>query len=304
MRIRFVMQEIGIGLRRNLTMTVAVIVSVAVSLTLFGLALLIRAQVNQMKDYWYDKIEVSIFLCNDNSTQSLSCTNGAVTDDQRVSIQSDLNKLKPKLVNAVYYESQHQAYEQALHQFEDSPIAEFLVPEQLPESFRVKLTDPRRYREVAGQFEGRPGVAAVEDQRKILKPLFTVLSTLRNGALGLAIVMLFVAVLLIGNTMRVAAFSRRRETGIMRLVGASNFYIQLPFLLEGAVAGLIGAGLASFMVVLAKTIGIDRHLAPNFALTPFIGWDAVIGTMWVLLIFGTSMSVIASFITLRKYLRV
>lgn len=303
MRIRFVLQEIGIGLRRNLTMTVAVIVSVAVSLTLFGLALLTRAQVNQMKDYWFDKIEVSIFLCNDNSAQSLSCT-GAVTPDQRELIIKDLEALKPQWVKQWYYETQNEAYEKAVEQFKDSPIAEFLTPQQLQESFRVKLTDPRKYVEVADRFEGRPGVAAVEDQRKILKPFFTVLGTLRNGALGLAVVMLFVAVLLIGNTMRVAAFSRRRETGIMRLVGASNFYIQLPFLLEGAVAGLIGAGLASFMVVLAKTIGIDQHLAPNFALTPFIGWNAVISTMWVLLIFGTAMSVIASFVTLRKYLRV
>jgi len=303
MRIRFVMQEIGIGLRRNLTMTVAVIVSVAVSLTLFGLALLIRAQVNQMKDYWFDKIEVSIFLCNDNSAQSLSC-DGAVTPDQRAAIRDDLNKLKPDWVKEWYFENQQQAYENAVVYFKDSSIADFLVPEQLQESYRVKLTDPRRYLEVAGQFDGRPGVAAVEDQRKILKPFFTVLGTLRNGALGMAVVMLFVAVLLIGNTMRVAAFSRRRETGIMRLVGASNFYIQLPFLLEGAVAGLIGAGLASFMVVLAKTVGIDQHLARNFTLTPFIGWDAVISTMWTLLIFGTTMSVVASFVTLRKYLRV
>ena len=303
MRIRFVLQEIGIGLRRNLTMTIAVIVSVAVSLTLFGLALMIRAQVNQMKDYWFDKIEVSIFLCNDNSAQSLSC-DGAVTTDQRDSIEADLKKNMPQLVNQYYYETQQEAYEKAREQFKDSPIAEFLTPQQLQESFRVKLTDPRRYLEVAGQFEGRPGVAAVEDQRKILKPFFTVLGTLRNGALGLAVVMLFVAVLLIGNTMRVAAFSRRRETGIMRLVGASNFYIQLPFLLEGAVAGLIGAGLASVMVMMAKTIGIDQHLAPNFALTPFIGWNAVISTIWVLLFFGTAMSVIASFVTLRKYLRV
>jgi len=304
MRIRFVLQEIGIGLRRNLTMTVAVIVSVAVSLTLFGLALMIRAQVNQMKDYWFDKIEVSIFLCNDNSAQSLACADGAVTLDQRKSIKASLDALIPQSVKAYYYESQQAAYQKATEQFKDSPIADFLTPEQLQESFRVKLTDPRRYLEVAGAYEGRPGVAAVEDQRKILKPFFTVLSTLRNGALGLAVVMLFVAVLLIGNTMRVAAFSRRRETGIMRLVGASNFYIQLPFLLEGAVAGLIGAGLASLMVMLAKSIGIDRHLAPNLALTPFIGWPAVVSTIWVLLIFGTAMSVIASFVTLRKYLRV
>src|SRR5262245_59666542 len=174
----------------------------------------------------------------------------------------------------------------------------------MQDSFRVKLNDPTQYNVVAEQFQGRPGVNAVQDQRRILGPFFAILRVFQYGAAAISVVMLLVAVLLIANTMRVAAFSRRRETGIMRLVGASNFYIQLPFLLEGAVAGLIGAGLASIMVVLAKTIGIDQHLAPNFALTPFIGWDAEIRTLWVLLIFGIAMSVIASFVTLRKYLRV
>ena len=307
MRIRFVLQEVAIGLRRNLTMTLAVVISVAVSLSLFGVALLVRFQVETMKDYWYDRIEVSIFLCNEQAQQSaLGCAGGAVTEEQREAIRADLEKIQGEgqLVKEIYFETQDEAYERAKDQFKNSPIGEFVTPEQLQESFRVKLNDPSQYDLVAGQFQNRPGVQTVQDQREILAPFFAILRIFLYGAAGIAVVMLLVAVLLIGNTMRLAAFSRRRETGIMRLVGASNFYIQLPFLMEGAVAGFVGACFASVSVILLKSVGIDRLLAPNYKLTSYIGWDAVITTLWALFAFGVIMSVVASFITLRKYLRV
>lgn len=308
MRIRFVLQEIAIGLRRNLTMTLAVIISVAVSLSLFGVALLVRFQVETMKDYWYDKIEVSIFLCNEVSESSLGCSGGPATDDQKQAISTDLEKIQgageSKLVREVFFESQQEAYERAKEQFENSPIGEFITPDQLQESFRVKLNDPSKYDLVAGQFDNRQGVYAVQDQRRILEPFFSILKVFQYGAAGIAVVMLLVAVLLISNTMRLAAFSRRRETGIMRLVGASNFYIQLPFLMEGAVAGFVGAAFASVSVILLKAVGIDHFLAPNVTLTGWVGWNAVLTTLYFLFAFGVLMSVVASFITLRKYLRV
>ena len=307
MRLRFILQEIGIGLRRNLTMTLAVVISVAVSLSLFGVALLVRAQVSTMKDYWYDKVEVSIFLCNQKSQSVAGCASGPVTDEQKAAIRSDLDKLRGPngLVKQIYYEDKATAYERVKEQFKNSPIAEFVTPDQMQDSYRVKLNDPTQYEVVAEQFQGRPGVNAVQDQRRILDPFFAILRAFQYGAAAVAVVMLFVAVLLIGNTMRLAAFSRRRETGIMRLVGASNFYIQLPFLAEGAVAGFVGAAVASVAVILLKAIGIDHFVAPNVQITQnWIGWNAVIQTLITLFVFGVAMAVIASFITLRKYLRV
>jgi cell division transport system permease protein len=306
MRLRFVFQEIGIGLRRNLTMTLAVVISVAVSLSLFGVALLVRAQVSTMKDYWYDKVEVSIFLCNQKSQSIAGCAGGPVTEEQRASILSDLKKMQGQngLVKDIFQESKADAYKRVKEQFRNSPIAEFVTPDQMQDSFRVKLNNPTQYNVVAEQFQGRPGVNAVQDQRRILGPFFAILRVFQYGAAAISVVMLLVAVLLIANTMRVAAFSRRRETGIMRLVGASNFYIQLPFLMEGAVAGLAGALFASISVVLLKVVGIDQWLAPRLTLTAFVGWDAVVSTLLWLVVFGVAMSVIASFITLRKYLRV
>ncbi|MGH3344494.1 MAG: permease-like cell division protein FtsX [Carbonactinosporaceae bacterium] len=301
MRATFVFSEIGIGLRRNLTMTIAVIVSVAISLALFGAALLIRAQVDTMKSYWYDKVEVSIFLCKQNS-DAPGCQGGAITDEQRQKIDRELSSLSQ--VKKVYYESQQEAYDRFKDQFSDSALAKNITPDQMPESFRVKLNNPEKYEIVASLFTGREGVDQVQDQREVLEPIFRVLQVFQVIAIVVALLMLSVALLLIINTIRVAAFSRRRETGIMRLVGASNFYIQLPFLLEGAIAGLIGAVLASVFVVAIKIFGIDHYLAPTFRFMAFIGWDSVIATIPILMIVGVAMSGLASFATLRKYLRV
>ena len=302
MRAQFVASEVASGLRRNLTMSLAVIITVAVSLGLFGGSLLVRAQVDTMKDFWYDKVEVSIFLCSKGS-DTPSCGGDAVTDDQREQIKSDLESLRP-LVQEIYYESRKEAYQRFKEQFKDSPIAENVSEGALPESFRVKLSDPTKYDVVASAFAGRPGIELVSDQRQILDRFFRLLNGLQLIALLIAGAMLVVTVLLVVNTMRVAAFSRRRETSIMRLVGASNFYIQLPFLLEAAFGAAIGAAFAIVSLVLTKSILIDRILAPSFPFASFVGWDAVLTIAPILLLTGILLAGLAAFFTLRKYLRV
>jgi len=309
MRAKFVLGEVGTGLRRNLTMTIAVIITVAVSLGLFGGGLLVRAQVDQMKDYWYDKVEVSIFLCGKVS-EAQSCTAGAITKAQKAQIKEDLESLKPvveqvyPVVEQVYFESQAEAYARFQQQFKGSPLAENATVDQMPESFRVKLSDPTKYAVVASAFQGRPGVEDVRDQRQALDRLFKALGGLQAMALAIAIAMLIVTMLLIANTMRVAAFSRRRETSIMRLVGASNLYIQLPFLLEAATAAAIGAGFAVLSLVAVKKFLIDGVLAETFKFTSFVGWDTVWTIAPVVFLTGIVMASVAAFLTLRKYLRV
>ena len=157
---------------------------------------------------------------------------------------------------------------------------------------------------MASAFQGRPGIEQVNDQRQILDKFFRLLGGLQLIALLIALVMLVVTVLLIVNTMRVAAFSRRRETSIMRLVGASNFYIQLPFLLEAALAAALGALLAIGALVLMKSVIIDQVLAPSFQFTAFVGWDAIATIAPLIFITGVGLAGIAAFFTLRKYLRV
>ncbi|MFD4577191.1 permease-like cell division protein FtsX [Streptomyces sp. NPDC058417] len=305
MRAQFVLSEIGVGLRRNLTMTFAVVVSVALSLALFGGSLLMSDQVTTMKGYWYDKVNVSIFLCNKSDAESdPNCAKGAVTDDQKKQIKTDLGKMG--VVDQVTYESQDDAYKHYKEQFGDSPLASSLTPDQMQESYRIKLKDPEKYQVIATAFDGRDGVQSVQDQKGILDNLFGLLNGMNWAARAVMALMLVVALMLIVNTVRVSAFSRRRETGIMRLVGASGFYIQAPFIAEAAVAGLIGGTVACGFLVLARYFIIDNGLAlsEKLNLINFIGWDAVLTKLPLILATSLLMPALAAFFALRKYLKV
>ncbi|GCE02050.1 MULTISPECIES: permease-like cell division protein FtsX [Embleya] len=301
MRAQFVLSEIGVGLRRNLTMTIAVIVSVALSLTLAGAGLLLRVQVNEMKDFWYDRVEVSIFLCG-KSDHGPGCEGGEVSNEQREGFRAELSRMP--LVEKTYYETKQEAFQHFKEQNKESPISGSVTADQLPESFRVKLKDPTKYQVVASAFQGRPGVQSVQDQRKILEPFFKLLKNAQWAALGVMVFMLLVAILLIVNTARVSAFSRRRETGIMRLVGASNLYIQLPFIMESAIAGLLGGLMATGLLSAGFYFGVKQGLGQQFSAFDLIGWGPVLMTLPWLIVFGAVMSAIASFFTLLKYLKV
>jgi cell division transport system permease protein len=301
MRATFILSEISIGLRRNLTMTLAMIITTAVSLGFLGTAVLFNQQVNVMKDFWYDKVEVSVFLCGQDS-QEPSCAAGEVTQTQRDQIRSDLDGLPQ--VQRIYYESKRQAYKRFKQQFKNSAIVDNITPEQMPESYRVKLVNPEQFPVVASAFIGRDGVEEVQDQKALLERFFKVLKWVQWFAFGLAIMMVIVSVILIVNTIRVAAFSRRRETGIMKLVGASSFSIQLPFLLEGAISGFLGALLATLSFVMLKAVLVDRILAPNFPIARFITWGDVWLSSGAVFVIGVALAAIASFLALLKYLRV
>jgi cell division transport system permease protein len=281
-------------------MTFAVIVTVAISLSLLGIGLLSNSQVNAMKDYWYDKIEVSVFLCGSLS-ESPSCSGGVVTPEQRTSIKSDLEALP--VVQSVFYESQTEAFARFKERFKSSAIAQNVTADQLPESFRVKLKDPTQFDVVVSAFSGRPGVDVVQDQRSILEKFFQLLAVLRNGALIVGLLSVLTAALLISNTLRIAAFNRRRETGVMRLVGASSWSIQLPFLLEGVFAAFIGWMLASGLLAALKYV-VETKVAPLLTFTKFFGWGEVVLASGWLLLTGLVVSTIASVVTLRRYLKV
>jgi cell division transport system permease protein len=300
MRSQFVISEMAIGLRRNLTMTIAAILTSAIALSLLGFALVVYSQVGAMKDYWYGKVEVSVFLCQETS-DAPSCASGAVTAAQRAEIEADLKALPE--VDQVFYESQADAFVRFKEQFKNSAIVNNVTADQLPESFRVKLKDPKQFLVVASAVQGRQGVEEVADQKALLDKFFRVLNQLRNAALFVALAAVVAMILLIANTVQVAAFSRRRETGIMRLVGASNLYIQLPFILEGALAGLIGALAASGLVVTLVWLLVNK-IAPAFPFTNFIGMESALSISLVLVLIGIALSVLTSFVALRRYMRV
>ena len=300
MRAKFVLSEVGIGLRRNATMTFAVMITVAISLTLLGIGLLANSQVRVMKDYWYDKIEVSIFLCGSLSDSS-NCSKGVITADQKAQIQRDLNALP--VVEKVFYESQQEALTRFKERFKNSAISQNVTADQLPESFRVKLKDPTKFAVIESAFSGRPGVDIVQDQRAILDKFFKLLSVLRNGALAIGLASVLTASLLISNTLRIAAFNRRRETGVMKLVGASSFSIQLPFLLEGIFSAFVGWIFATGFLAIFK-VAVQSKVEPLLTFTQFFGWSDVWQASFWLFVTGIFVSSIASLLTLRRYLKV
>ena len=300
MRAGFLFKEVKIGLRRNLTMTFAVVITVAISLTLLGIGLLANSQVRVMKDYWYDKIEVSVFLCGTLS-ESPSCASGPVSQEQRDQIKVDI-EARP-VVDTVYYESQAEAFTRFQERFKDSAIAQNVTQDQLPESYRVKLKDPTQFAVMQSAFAGRPGVDSVQDQRSILEKFFKLLSVLRDGALAIGLASVLTAALLISNTLRIAAFNRRRETGVMKLVGASSFSIQLPFLLEGIISAIVGWVFSSGLLSAFKLL-VDSRIAPLLSFTKFFTWSDVWVASGILLITGLVVSTVASVATLRKYLKV
>jgi cell division transport system permease protein len=242
MRLQFMLSEIWIGLRRNLSIAVSVMLVTMVSVYLMGIGFLAQGQVNTLKGYWYDRIQVSIFMCGKDSLD-VNCDGKAVTDEQREALRSQLDEMKP-LVKNVYYESEQQAFDRFKDQYRNSPLSDYLKVGDIPQNFRVQLSDPKKYEVVVSAFDGAPGVGRVQDQQKTLDKLFKVMNVVTIGSLFLAGLMVLCSILLMATTIRQAAFSRRRETGIMKLVGASNFTIRLPFVMETVLAALAGTGLA------------------------------------------------------------
>ncbi len=304
MRLQFILSEIGLGLRRNLSMTISVILVTFVSLTFVGAAGLLQLQINQMKDDWYDKVEVSIFLCPSDS-DAPTCVGGEVTPDQTEALRDQLESesLAP-YVEQVYYESKDDAYVAFQERFADEWWAQGVTADQLQASFRVALVDPEQYQVVSDAFTGVAGVEEVRDQRQVIEPLILVLNRSSLVAAGLAAVMLLAAVLLITTTIRLSAMSRRRETGIMRLVGASNLFIQLPFMLEGAIAATIGAALSVAGLWFGVRYLVEDWLAGEVQFVQYIGTDAVWTIAPVLLVVAIALAAVSSVVTLSRYTKV
>ncbi len=304
MRLQFILSEIGLGLRRNLSMTVSVVLVTFVSLTFVGAAGLLQLQIDQMKDDWYDKVEVSIFLCPSDS-DAPTCAGGEVTPEQTEVLREQLESeaLEP-YVEQVYYESKDDAYVAFQERFADEWWAQGVTADQLQASFRVALVDPEQYQVVSDAFTGVSGVEEVRDQRQVIEPLILVLNRSSLVAAGLAAVMLLAAVLLITTTIRLSAMSRRRETGIMRLVGASNLFIQLPFMLEGAIAATIGAALSVAGLWFGVRYLVEDWLAGEVQFVQYIGTDAVWTIAPVLLVIAIGLAAVSSVVTLSRYTKV
>lgn len=302
MRLGLILGEVGQGLRRNLSMVVSVVLVTFISLTFVGTAILLQFQITQMKGYWYERSQVAVYLCTD--FDGGPCNNQAATQSQIDAVEKELNggTLEPYIEN-VEFETREQAYQNVLEQYEGTAIAELATPEILPEAFRVKLVNPDQAEIIIDQISGMPGVFEVQDARAFLDPIFTMINTLSLSAVGIAALMLVAAALLISTTIRLSAFSRRREISIMRLVGASNRFIETPFILEGVFAALIGSALAGVGLVVLTQFFVGGYLVGELPTIGFVGTSEALLVVPILLGLGAVLAALSASVAIRRYLK-
>jgi cell division transport system permease protein len=289
MRLNFVFTEVAAGLRRNLTMTIAMIMTTAISLAFFGAGLLVANQIGDMKTLYLDKLEVSVYLQDE------------ATPAQVKTLDTQL-KASPEVENVTYLDKAA-AFARFKKLFAGNPaLVNQASPDDLPATYLVKMKDPERYTVLAQQFpKGKNGVEEVQGQSEVLDRIFSLFNGIRNAAIALALLQALAALLLISNTIQVAAFNRRVETGIMRLVGASRWYTQLPFVLEAALAGLAGAIVGWLTLLGAKFLLVDKLLDSGTFVGVIPTWDmlSMINILGIMVLVGIALASVAGWFTLR-----
>jgi cell division transport system permease protein len=320
MQLRYVFSETRTGLRRNVSMTVALVVTIFISLTLVGMGLLLNAQANSAKQAWGDKLRLTVLLCNDSIAPPAPATGttpdkgqgrcgaGAVTASEKQHIQTEIHGSAQ--VKNYTYRSKAAAFE-IWKKIYDAPRSQAervafqtVTVDTMPESYLVTLKNPNDYAGVESDLSGLPGVDYVQDLRQVLNPIYFWMSVLKWGALGIAGFLLLAAVLQVSNSIRLAVFARRKEIGIMRLVGASTLYISLPFLIETLVAAVIAIVLSGAALAAIMQFAVYGWFRQHSGLMPWIGWQDGLVAGWEIAALGVLLTVVPTLVMTRKYLKV
>jgi len=299
MRLSFLYNEVLTGLRRNITMTIAMILTTAISLATLGGGLIAVRMADKTQQYFLDRVEVRLYLNDDVSDSDPDCTQVLCR-----SLRNDLQATAG--VVSVQYLNRADALQEARQIFKDQPeMVKLITANALPASLRVKMSNADSYGTIYNQFRDRPGVVNVRNDKDIVDRLVSLFNGMRNAAFGLAVLQALAALLLIANMVQIAAFTRRTEVGIMRLVGATRWYTQLPFLVEAVVAALAGALLAVFGLFVAKPLVLDKSLGSLFTekVFPAISGADIMMISFVLIPVGVVFAAITAYATLRFYVR-
>ncbi len=303
MRLQLILGEAFSGLRRNASMVISVVLVTFVSLTFVAAAILMQMQIGKMQDYWAERAQVAIFMCRVDSTAT-NCVDGAATQEQLDAVATQLDSTAlGSIVRDVRYESADEAYQNLLDLYGDE-YAEYVTPEQLGETYWVNLVDPSQSDVITEAFTSTPGVDNVTNQMQYLEPLFSALTVATYIAVGIAALMLIAAVLLISTTIRLSAFARRKELGIMRLVGASNRFIQTPFILEGVFAAFLGSLLAAGAIVAGVHFGVNGYLRDRIDfITDWVDMSDAVLVIPVVVALGLVLAALSAGFAIRRWLR-
>ncbi|GAA4696991.1 permease-like cell division protein FtsX [Nocardioides conyzicola] len=303
MQLRYVFSELRQSLRRNLSMHIAVILTLFVSLTLVGFGILMREQSVKATDQWGSELQITVFLCKARDDNP-ACT-GEVTDTQKQAIADVVDKSSE--VDKYRFESKQEAFDKVKEllgpeKFEGpNPAA---TAEDMPQSIWITLNDPDEYKGITSAIVGLDGVSSVRDQREVVGPILKSMRLLQFGAATVAIVLIFAALLLVANTIRLAVFARRREIGIMRLVGASTLYIRLPFLLEALVTAAISVVLVGSTLAAIMYFGVEQRLQQSVGFIPWIDWSNLWRALTWIAILAPILTLVPTLLVSRKSLKV
>lgn len=303
MQLRYVFSELGHGLRRNLSMHLAVVLTLFVSLTLVGLGVLLSQQADRAGEQWGSELQVTVFLCRDGDDNPACPTE--VTDPQQQAIEKVVEE-NPE-VASYYVESKAEAFEKVKElfgpeKFEGRNAA--ASANDMATSVWITLDDPDEYEGILSAVQGLDGVGSVRDQRAVVGPILRGIEAMQWGALAIAGFLVAAALLLVANTIRLAALARRKEIGIMRLVGASTLYIALPFLLEALVTALIGVGLSGGAMGAFMYFGVNQSLEDFVGFIPWVGLPEYLNALLVVAVLGPVLTLLPTLVLTRKYLKV
>ncbi len=288
LKVGYFVREATTNLRRNKLMTVAAVLTAAVSLLLLGGVLTLESFVKSITRQIEDQIEVSVFLTDD------------ITDTQQQDVESTIEGIE--VVKSVTYVSKDEAYKEFKELYRDQPaLWENIDADVLPASFRVELSDPERVDVIRSKLDRNPAVEEIADQNETVQRLVRFTSLLRTFSVVMIIVLLGAAVLLISNTTQLAIYARRREIEIQKLVGATNWFVRLPFMLEGIAAGVSGAVVALFLLAIGKSIA--RSQFPVWIPTTALHGVAVGQIVW-LVVLGITVGALGSAVAVRRFLEV
>jgi cell division transport system permease protein len=295
-RFGFLVNEVINGFRRNVTMTIAMILTTAISIGLFGGGLLVIQLANQSRAIYLERVESQVFLNDEVSVNDPTC-DGEPCKALRTAIENRDD------VKSVRFLNRDEAYTDAITKFPE--YKDVASKDSFPASFIVKLNDPEQHLEFDTAMQGQPGVLNVLNQKELIDRLFAVLDGLSRAAFAIAVVQAIGAILLIANMVQVAAYTRRTEIGIMRMVGATRWYTQLPFLMEAVLAATIGVVLAIVGLIVVRWLFLENALDQFYQanLIARIDYADILYVSPIMFAVGVTMAAVTAYVTLRLYVR-
>lgn len=302
MAVRYVLTELRQGLRRNFSMHLALVITLLVSMSLAGVGYLMVKQSADTVESLKGELQITVFLCIKDPKLSHNHCAGLPTANEKQTILNTLEKADSQYVSRVDYNSARTNF----NQFKklNPQLAQIQGLDHTPESYDVTMRDAHQVGLIVASVSSLPGVEKVLDQRDLVERIVSILDATRDVALIFAAVLVVGALVLVANTVRLAAFARRREISIMRLVGASSLYIMLPFLLEVLVTAVVGGLLAVGALAVYQKFVVQDVLQERIRFTTWTTWhDWAWGSVWVMIV-SAALAVIPALLMTRRYVKV